>query len=323
MPDHDIGNKSVVTSDSDWQPPGGNTRLRRVDFTGRVTTSTYHSTQQQESDGSRSSCSDHIPWVPNPDDISSADSGEVENLSGFVNEQRTLSAPSIGLPTYPSQTSTMAQQASSSSNNDTGWETGSEYSSDDDVGSSVWTSDLRLEDDHDDDDDNAESSHDKHDGDPNPTHAHFNQNLSGHSIDFVREEEEEQQQRQIPQGRRAFSPPPPVRGFVRNPSYDSNSESIDSVLSYTGRISFKTSPEVITFVDDPNEDRGTHYTRYGRTDLSQKRKSSSSSYSSKPPDPCIYYTLCCIMVALPTTILIIMFMFVIDLDGNDDNVESN
>lgn len=31
------------------------------------------------------------------------------------------------------------------------------------------------------------------------------------------------------------------------------------VSSYTGRISFNIEPQLITFQDDPDEDRGTHY----------------------------------------------------------------
>jgi hypothetical protein len=336
-PEHDDDHKSVITSDSKLQPPeGGHTRLSRVDFTGQVS-STYHSTQYKSDGSGSSSSSDHIPWVPNPDDISSADSGEVKDLSEFAEEQRALSSPLKDLPSHPSQRMTMVQPASTStsSEDNSGWKTGSEDSIDDNVGSSVWTSALRLESDDDDDDDNDdddEFSNDYGQFDPNPSNSVFTQNLSGHSIDFVREEEaqkhtiveqqqQQQQQQQLPnpQGRRAFYSSPPSRGIVRNLSNNSSSASVDSVLSYTGRISFKTSPEVITFVDGPNEDRGTHYTRYGRMDLSSKRGSSSSSSYTQPSDPCIYYTLCCIMVAVPTTILIVMFMFVIDMDGEDDN----
>jgi hypothetical protein len=320
--DHDVGNKSVVTSDSDWQPPGENARLRRVDFTGRVTT-----TYDNEQHGSGSSSSDDIPWVPNRDYISSVDGGEVKNRSEFVEEQRRTPSPSTGLPTSSFPTTTKARRASSSSNDDSGCETGSEYSMEDDVGSSVWTSGLRLEDDDDDDDDEDDSSHlSEQCKDSVPEEEKAMGQTVGNGGVATTERRQQQQQQQRPsnmQGRRSYSPTPPVRGIVRKTSNDSSSASIDSVLSYTGRIAFKTSPEVITFVDGPDEDRGTHYSRYGRTDLSRKRGSSSSSSSSssyeKGPDPCIYYFLCCVMVAVPTIILIVMFTFVIDLDGDDGN----
>ncbi|KAG7365695.1 hypothetical protein IV203_025136 [Nitzschia inconspicua] len=71
-----------------------------------------------------------------------------------------------GLPSYPSQKSnqdistTRRPSFLSSSINDSGWETGGCFSRDDDVASSVWTSDLRLG-----------------DGDD----CNIEQNISGHS----------------------------------------------------------------------------------------------------------------------------------------------
>jgi hypothetical protein len=333
--DPDSGDKSVVTSDSDWQPPGANTRMGRVDFTGRVTANydkKKHHQRYDDSDSS-SSTSENFAWVPKLEDIAAG------NVDERPREQRAASSTATGLPSFPSQSSNHSQyKASSSSIDESGWETGSEYSMED-VASSVWTSDLKLESDDD---------------------YKMDQNISGHSIDFVKEEEDAsaavtvsavkfelaqvelqqyQKQRQSKRRGQALSPPPPpppVRGVVaRSHSNDSSSASLDSVLSYTGRISFKMSPEVIHFQDDPDEDRGRHYSQYGRANLSGGSNSSSrtttnnnnkhSGYTSYKdrPDPCIYYTLCCAMIAVPAAILIVMFVFVIDLDGSDSNDDSN
>ncbi len=95
----------------------------------------------------------------------------------------------------------------------------------------------------------------------------------------------------------------------RSTTKQASTASIDSVLSYTGRIAFQTTPEVITFIDDPNEDRGTHYTRIGRKD-NLKTKASSSKPKSR--NPCTYYTLCCIMIIIPAAVLIVLFVVVLD-----------
>ncbi|KAG7365732.1 hypothetical protein IV203_028402 [Nitzschia inconspicua] len=312
----DGGDKSVVTSDSDWQPPSRMTRMHRIDFTGRITSTKDDVPNENNSIRSRcssSTSSDKIPWVPKAEEIICVDTTVSTNKS---DERRR---PSSGLPSFPSQASNQDNihnktTVSSSSINDSGWESGSDVSVEhDDVASSVWTSDLRLG-----------------DGDD----CNIEQNISGHSdiqtvkLELAQAEREQFQRKRQSQGRTIVERP--TLGQKMSPgvsSNDSSSASFDSIMSYTGRISFKTSPEIITFEDGPNEDRGTHYSQYGQSEKdvshSMKKKKSSSSNVGQRDDPCIYYTLCCLMIALPAAILMVMFLFVIDLDGDNSNTTNS
>jgi hypothetical protein len=119
-------------------------------------------------------------------------------------------------------------------------------------------------------------------------------------------------------------------------------ESLDSVPSYSGRISFLVNPEVIEFEDLPGEERGDpkRHARRGRrgdnnngkntkrasAETIRKRDLQRSAMANRP-DPCIYYTICIIMVVIPAVVLVVMFVFVLDVspegsDGGDDEQES-
>jgi hypothetical protein len=105
-------------------------------------------------------------------------------------------------------------------------------------------------------------------------------------------------------------------------------ESFDSVMSYTGRIGFITTPEVIEFEDLPGEERGDPHqqrqVRKGRRPDDAQREAALAkrelrrSARANRPDPCVYYTLCIIMVGVPAVVLVVMFVFVLDVRGGDD-----
>ncbi|KAL3940332.1 MAG: hypothetical protein SGARI_001011, partial [Bacillariaceae sp.] len=223
--------------------------------------------------------SDTIPWVPRPEDLVFETSAEEEQGSGNIENQDSESSDG--------------------------------YSSDYANGT-VYSSALKFGD---------ESMHleDRDDFVQNP-----DMNASG--VSFFADDDEadavqavRRQLRTIEEGRPGAQRQP--SGILKGSKSSSQSSSasidasLDSVLSYTGRISFAIQPDVITFEDGPNEDRGIHYNNFGR---GSKSKDEKYRRRGSGPDPCVYYSLCCIFVFVfvPAVVLTILFVFVIDLNGD-------
>mmetsp|Transcript_165 Transcript_165/g.322 ORF Transcript_165/g.322 Transcript_165/m.322 type:complete len:349 (+) Transcript_165:147-1193(+) len=271
---------------SDWQPPGPAPRTRYVDFTGRV---------KFTDNESSSDSSGHIPWVPNPDDISADGNEDREPPAPPSKRRMDLYAESDG------------EDDDEEDSSDDDEDTSSEYDSDAEFGTE-YSSALRFE--------------EEDDFVSNPRSNYDEEALQGgpRTLSALEEEEpfDEASSEILVRDHAA-------RPRRMSPSRETSSGSIDSVLSYTGRISFQTEPEVITFEDEPNEERGTHYTRVGgsnrdrnKKQLSKSRRRSSSSGSGIGPDPVIYVLLSCIFVVIPAIVLTIVILF-FNQQGGDNN----
>jgi hypothetical protein len=267
IPLPDTTAKSIVPPISDRERSSSTSRVRHVDFAGRVM---YHN----ESDST-----DAIPWVPKPEDLDFESSSEEQEVDDSGSDDQ--GGPHEG------------SDGDSTSSDYGNW--------------TVYSSALRFDDD---DDDFVQ----------NPT-------KDGSSLpkgDCISDDNEalevaNRQLRAMEEGQEHGAVVlKNSKGSARESSSTSMDGSIDSVFSYTGRISFCTTPELITFEDDPNEERGTHYTKIGKKAKEEKIKSRSDA-----PDPCVYYSLCCIMVAVPVVVLTIMFVFVIDVNGDDKKSDGN
>lgn len=300
-----VSDKSIATFESDWKPPV-ETRFRRVDFTGKVTNNVEDTIRAQND----SINSDEFAWVPNPEFISS----EAENMNGYDDgehyDQMKMSR-ATSLP--PQQVEELWDAANMPDEYDDDNENGrhSEPSSSSEE-TSFYTESVSTNDENCAACENESVRDEAFARDPPSEDGSFdwrkeNAKASVGAISRTVSVERDEE---------AALP-----SILRTRSMSNSSTS--SSPSRTSRIRFSMEPELITFQDDPNEYRGSHYARqYERSSKDRQTKSQRKERGSSHADyndQCGYYALCGGMIMVPAVVLAVMFVFFLNPDENSDS----